>query len=138
KPLFLRRPVAIPVAIFSGHRERLGESTASRAYLSLRRSHTRRCSRIRSVAAACEVGDCGTDRATTANHDVRARTHSSHLYRFTPKADIVSLHVPSTATSPTYQSARSLLYSRAENWRSVPMCRQSKAAIVSSAGEHFE
>src|SRR5215467_3307362 len=29
--------------------------------------------------SACEVGDCGTDRATTANHDARARTHSSYL-----------------------------------------------------------
>src|SRR5438067_11791682 len=31
------------------------------------------------AASACEVGDCGTDRATTANHDARARTHSSYL-----------------------------------------------------------
>jgi hypothetical protein len=31
------------------------------------------------AASACEVGDCGTDRATTANHDVRAQTHSSYL-----------------------------------------------------------
>src|SRR5262249_39379256 len=29
--------------------------------------------------SACEVGDCGTDRATTANHDARGRTHSSYL-----------------------------------------------------------
>src|SRR6516165_719749 len=33
------------------------------------------------TASACEVGDCGTDRATTADHDTRARarTHSSYL-----------------------------------------------------------
>ena len=31
------------------------------------------------AALACEVGDCGTDRATTANYDARARTHSSYL-----------------------------------------------------------
>src|SRR5262245_11464012 len=31
------------------------------------------------AASACEVGDCGTDRATTADHDTRARTHSSYL-----------------------------------------------------------
>src|SRR6516162_8715850 len=31
------------------------------------------------AASACEVGDCGTDRATTANHDACARTHSSYL-----------------------------------------------------------
>src|SRR6516162_7947639 len=31
------------------------------------------------AASACEVGDCGTDCATTANHDARARTHSSYL-----------------------------------------------------------
>src|SRR5215469_4273600 len=31
------------------------------------------------AASACEVGDCGTDRATTANHDARTRTHSSYL-----------------------------------------------------------
>src|ERR1700720_2594805 len=31
------------------------------------------------AASACEVGDCGTDRATTADHDTRARTHSGYL-----------------------------------------------------------
>src|SRR5262249_9495172 len=31
------------------------------------------------AASACEVGDCGTDHATTANHDARARTHSGYL-----------------------------------------------------------
>src|SRR6516225_927076 len=31
------------------------------------------------AASAREVGDCGTDRATTANHDARARIHSSYV-----------------------------------------------------------
>src|SRR6516165_399586 len=34
------------------------------------------------TASACEVGDCGTDRATTANHDARARTHRRNCSLF--------------------------------------------------------
>ena len=30
------------------------------------------------AASTCEVGDRGADRATTANHDARARAHSSY------------------------------------------------------------
>src|SRR5436853_6992823 len=33
------------------------------------------------AASACEVGDRGADRATTANHDARARANSSYCVR---------------------------------------------------------
>jgi hypothetical protein len=33
------------------------------------------------AASTCEVGDRGADRATTANHDARARAHSSYCVR---------------------------------------------------------